>query len=318
MPKVTAKQVRKWCFTYNNPSEHGHTGGDIDNILRRAGCTDFIFQDEVGESGTHHLQGVINLETKRRFSFVKNLINNQVHWEACIDWAGAWAYCSDPNKRQPGGQCWQHGRGPVTRVSRGDGSEPVLREYSALELGILEERQLWTWQRSLVARCQQRPHPRRVSWYWEPDGNMGKTALARYLMHHHGALYVTGKMADIACGFVNYAKCHGGEAPTIILIDVPRSHLSYLSYQAMEKLKDGMLFATKYESQQLLFPPPHLFIFANEQPDLSKLSKDRWEVIKINKDTLDDQVLVPDSPDPNELFDMTQGYAPIEDICDSE
>ena len=51
-----------------------------------------------------------------------------------------------------------------------------------------------------------------------------------------------------------------------------------MSYSAIESLKDGLLFSGKYEGGVKLFPPPHVVIFANFLPDMTKLSIDRWDI----------------------------------------
>ena len=71
-------QVKNWCFTLNNFTE-----ADIQR------CKDFIqdecvfgiFQQEVGENGTPHLQGYFQLKTKKRLSFVKSHVSDRAHFE---------------------------------------------------------------------------------------------------------------------------------------------------------------------------------------------------------------------------------------------
>ena len=52
----------------------------------------------------------------------------------------------------------------------------------------------------------------------------------------------------------------------------------------MECFKNGYVLDTKYEGQKKRFVPPHIFVFSNSLPDISKLSKDRWNIIDINEE----------------------------------
>ncbi|KAL0152206.1 hypothetical protein M9458_051929 [Cirrhinus mrigala] len=95
MPKATAKTrhlnaprqsapgreqpVKRWCFTINNPTadERRH----IEQVVT-ADTADFcVIGDEVGDSGTPHLQGFINMKVKRRLQTMKNWLNARAHFE---------------------------------------------------------------------------------------------------------------------------------------------------------------------------------------------------------------------------------------------
>jgi len=49
----------------------------------------------------------------------------------------------------------------------------------------------------------------------------------------------------------------------------------------LESIKNGLFFSGKYESTQVVMNSPHLIIFANEPPDKSKMSADRWHIVRI-------------------------------------
>lgn len=64
-----------------------------------------------------------------------------------------------------------------------------------------------------------------------------------------------------------------------MLFGIPRTCTAeYVSYSALEELKDGIFFSGKYESSMVMTNNLHIFVFANFEPDRSKLSKDRWEI----------------------------------------
>lgn len=309
-------QIRHWCFTMFGITL-GETGTTLYDILKNDPIIKyFVYQEErCPDTGRDHLQGYLYLTEKKRFSYFNGVdgilpegFMRATHWEKmlstpakCVD------YCTKEDTRV--GQQWRHGDLPVPGPQRrGPAREaPVLREYSAEELGIIPYDQLYLFQRRIVDMVQGPPDDRSIHWYWEADGGKGKTALAKYLLHHHGALYVAGKAADIAQGLVSYAESHQGEAPRIVMVDIPRSNLDFISYGGIEKLKDGLLFTTKYKSQQLQFPHPWLLCFANEPPKYEKLSMDRWKVTELMN--MDFQRIAPAAEDE----DPTQGYRPQEE-----
>lgn len=69
-----------------------------------------------------------------------------------------------------------------------------------------------------------------------------------------------------------------GNPLELVVIDIPRCNENKVSYQAIEDLKNGMLFSTKYESAMCVFDAPHVLVFANFPPERAKLSADRWDV----------------------------------------
>lgn len=66
---------KAWCFTLNNYNQD-----DIIKFRELSGCVYKVFQEEVGENGTHHLQGYLYFQKKARLSAVKK-IDGRAHWE---------------------------------------------------------------------------------------------------------------------------------------------------------------------------------------------------------------------------------------------
>ena len=79
----------------------------------------------------------------------------------------------------------------------------------------------------------------------------------------------------------DYVKTNN-TTPELIVINIPRSHsMDYISYEGIENVKDMYFYSGKYEGGMVFGNPPHLFIFANESPEFSKLSEDRWVIKEI-------------------------------------
>ena len=64
----------------------------------------------------------------------------------------------------------------------------------------------------------------------------------------------------------------------IVFFDFSRSNEDRINYDVIESIKNGMMFSTKYESVVRMYDHPHVIIFANFMPSLTKLSADRWDV----------------------------------------
>lgn len=171
----------------------------------------------------------------------------------------AFLYCLKDETRAPEGVRWSQGL-PRTLDT----------------VGIEELR---PWQRriydSVLLPCP-RDH-RKIRWYWETTGGTGKTFLTKCLVDQRSALVVSGKASDVLAAIALMLK-EKREAPEVIVWDIPRSVADYVSYQSIEKLKDGCFFSGKYESGMVRINTPHILCFANQLPDLEKLSADRWVV----------------------------------------
>lgn len=68
-------QAKHWCFTINNPLPE-----DFDR-LQTVICDYIVAQEERGESGTRHIQGLICFATKIRAAQVKQKIGTRCHLE---------------------------------------------------------------------------------------------------------------------------------------------------------------------------------------------------------------------------------------------
>ena len=237
----------KWCFTYNN-----YTESDILNIIVpkfQEYCKKYVFQREVGESGTHHLQGSIWLKVKGRPSSLK--LSKSIHWEKMRNEEASIAYC---------------------QKKEGSIGEPYIFGFPK-PLKTLTK--LYTWQKKIEDLFMTEPDDRSVNWYWESEGNVGKSAFCRYMAIRHNVCVIQGgKLSDIMNIIYNLDM----DTTTMIIIDIPRNNKSNVSYSSIECIKNGMITNTKYETGFKVFNPPHVVVFSNFEPDEDKLSSDRWVI----------------------------------------
>ena len=93
----------------------------------------------------------------------------------------------------------------------------------------------------------------------------------------------------------------------IFLFNLPRGgYLGTEQNKILESIKDGCAVDGKYNSQKLYFKKANvLIVFANNEPNRSKLSKDRWIILKISKDLTD-------------LVDITRGHSSVKKNIDCE
>jgi hypothetical protein len=245
----------RWCFTFNN-----YTETDVHDISSKVPelCKRYIIAKEVGDSGTPHLQGYIEFHKKCR---PKNLFSERIHWEKSkgtpLDNA---SYCS-----KEGNVILSYGMPrPVVKVT-----------YDMLR----------PWQKVIADKYKEFEDPlfgREIHWYFESEGNVGKSVLCKYFIDCCDALVISGNQNDIKHGIASWIDKRG-EGPPIVVLNIPRSSEGYISYPALEQIKDGFFFSGKYESNSVRFNSPHLICFANHKPDLSMLSADRWKVSHLLK-----------------------------------
>lgn len=244
---------RHWCFTLNN-----YTPNDIVDFVNYGSSNSsikFVFQEETGEHGTPHLQGYIDFGVKLR---PKKLFNDKIHWEKCRNIKKSIEYCQKENTRT--GQVFYCG----------------LKRPKTLKL-ITKLRQ---WQKHILDICLAEPDDRTIYWFYEKIGGVGKSAFVKLLCAKHGALLCSGKASDIKYLIVKYNEKHNAY-PEIILYDIPRSSLDYVSYTGIEEVKNGCFTSSKYECEMVIMNSPHIICFANEEPDYNTMSKDRWKVAEI-------------------------------------
>lgn len=80
-------RVRHFCFTLNNYSER-----EIKDLCLKLSDGSYVFQKEVGESGTPHLQGFVSYKNPRTLNGMKK-VNSRIHWEVARNINAAKDYC---------------------------------------------------------------------------------------------------------------------------------------------------------------------------------------------------------------------------------
>lgn len=252
------KKSRGFIFTWNNPDK---TPVEFVEAVKKHGAKKLVFQLERGEeTGTPHYQGYLYYRNAR-------------YAKAISKHFGMWCQEAENDKA-----CEKYAQKIATREEGPWGFG--MKEFSLPQTPIKTITELRPWQQEVEKIILEEPDDRSIYWYYERTGNVGKTAMAKYLCARYDALYVNGKAADVKCALALLEK-EEKPIPKIIIFGFTRSNEGHVSYDAMEAVKDGLCFSGKYESRQLMFNSPHVLVFANFPPEAEKLSLDRWRIVEI-------------------------------------
>lgn len=168
--------------------------------------------------------------------------------------------------------------------TRAPGKEPIEKKVFVPDVVIDEMDDLvpFPWQQEIIdmVSVKAKPGDRTIYWYWCKNGNSGKTTLAKHihLLHKDVTLAVNGNAKDIKCAAAKFLEGHNLH---ICMFTFPRTVENYVSYAALEDMKDGFFFSGKYESGMVHINPPHVICFANFEPKKKGISNHKWKIIEI-------------------------------------
>jgi hypothetical protein len=261
-----APQHRRWCWTLY--PEKNITVDMVDELSAFLGsvCKKFVFQvEKCPTTGKQHYQGYSEFTNARQMNGVIKVLK-------------------------------MHGKGP--HVEPAKGNEDQCYDYCTKEESRdmvggqggfparlkdpLEGVEMYDWQKELIDMIKTEPDKRKIYWIYDTGGNMGKTTLAKHICmkYRKEALYVNGKSADIQCGIAKHIN--DGKDLKVAIFGYPRSAEQFVSYGALEVVKDGIFYNGKYESGMVMYNIPHVIVLANFPPDQTKLSGDRWVIKDIS------------------------------------
>ncbi len=257
-PQKRCKRHRAYCFTLNN-----YTVEELTQIHSNFDtCSEYIYGFEIGEEKTPHIQGYVKFKNPRSFDRIKSIIPRAHIEKARGNIKANFDYCSK------GGD---YESNIDLRSFQEKVAAACLEKYKDVK---------WKkWQQKIIDILDNEPDARKIYWFWENTGNVGKSYLAKFICLKYDVIICDGKKENV----FNQVKTSmdNEKIPKIILLDIPRKNLEYINYGAIEQLKNGMIYSGKYEGSQCLFPEPHVIILANKKPDINTMSKDRWAIEKI-------------------------------------
>jgi hypothetical protein len=248
MPKsIRGKHSLYWLATFNN-----YTEDELQTWLVELNdkCKMFVMQEEMGESGTPHLQCKICLLKSARP--IETFSCKKIHWEQSKKWKG-WQYCCKDESNN--GRRWSKGV---------DVPEPLIVHEP------------YGWQLEVVDLVKAEPKERKVHWFWSEKTPIGRSSLARYLAIKHDVKLIDGTRASMRW------LADMETPPTAVQIDLRGLKKRFKYYASLQKIKDGVFFSEKKRDMVIWNKCPHVIVFASFEPEYEKLSADRWVVKKID------------------------------------
>ncbi|QMW68649.1 replication-associated protein [Crucivirus-93] len=285
-------KARCYTGTWNNYSEEEYV--KLGQFCIDEKCVEYAYQKEEGEiDGTPHIQFAMKFENPRSWAaIVKKLTKNvqdedktkydvegkpknNFHLEKAKNWIACMKYCSKDDT------C-VGGKVKVEKVK-----DPYILDDP------LEGNDLHPWQKELELELEVKADKRSIIWYYDHEGNSGKTTFAKYLCIKYPGevIYMAGKAADLKYGVFDYHQTQDAmvlkgfkrQYLRIVMFDLTRSTEDFISWQGIEEVKNGIFYNTKYKSGMCLYNCPHVIIFANFKPNKLKLSLDRWNIRILGK-----------------------------------
>lgn len=290
------KQASAYCFTLNN-----YTTAEVD-YLKALSVKYMVFgMEEAPSTGTPHLQGYVVFPKKKEFNAVVKLLprchltvargNAQQNYDYCTkeevpsyekgerptgslgDINAKFVACVRDHLLPPDEKVVKHGGIYIRYKKNIDavGNEILAAQNKQKLRDQFEDAILRPYQEKLFELLV--PDDRTILWVYDKAGNMGKTWMSKYIQAKlDGIRFTNAKTADI---------CYAYNGERYVVFDFSRSSSERINYDVIEQIKNRMLFSGKYESCSKLYPDTCCVVcFANDRPDKSKMSLDRWRIIK--------------------------------------
>lgn len=221
-------------------------------------------------TGKLHFQYTIKLLKLLELDDIRKLMQDKI--ERGIDVrplkkhpAAAFRYCDKDPSRIDGPWCHME-------------DAKVNNDYKGKDLPV----KLLHWQDYICRRLLESLDNRRIYWLFDKLGSHGKSTLVKWMAYYHNAIILDwADMKDCACA-VSRAK-----DKKIIIFNLMRSKPARICHQdlyaAIEACKDGIVFSPKYESGQVIWEGSNVLVLSNFEPDLDRLSRDRWDILDISR-----------------------------------
>lgn len=295
---ATGGAAKHWCFTVNNPTDESRL--IVAQLIENPIVSYVIVGREVGEQGTPHLQGFFSLTARKRFAQVKALFGTvNPHLEVSRNIRASIQYCKkEGDYDEYGSQQSRQGERSDLEAFKEDVKQGNTDLKSIIELHSdvyakytrfvidyvnlhkpkrkIDSHELHSWQQDLNDYLKSDADDRTVVFIVDKIGNKGKTWFAHWFADQNERVQVLqpGKKADMA-------HCLD-ESCNVFIFDAPRSKQGeYIQYDFLEDIKNGYVFAPKYESRVKVLEKSHVVVLMNEHPDMTKLSSDRYKIIEI-------------------------------------
>lgn len=281
-----SSQITGYDFTLKCLKSDGteYSKDDVSKMLQPL-CKNYVFQKEKSETGYLHFQGRIRLIKK---SIKSTLLKHFKDYDLA----------DVPSFSPTSGQVFQtknfnyvlksetRVEGPFTDK---DFIPEKLKEpeYIPRQYRYAYD-EFYDWQKkiyddSLVFDT------RTINVIVDTKGNVGKSTIANIIAIKKNGLIIPNvdDSEKIIYSVCNILQSKNVRDVIPIFVDMPRA-MSKLTlnnfYSAIETIKSGRLYDIRYKYTEWLIDSPVIWVFTNEYPDVSLLSRDRWKVWTITDD----------------------------------
>lgn len=235
----------------------------------------WVFQLEQGEkTGKFHYQGRMSFkEPKRRTEVPKvfpDFPNISIKIEGPDEVKSAF-YCMKEDTRIDGPWSDKDGMIYIPRQVR-----EVMDSWYPWQQAIIDSINNW--------------EPRRINLIIDKNGCQGKSVVSTYLGASRLAseLPYCNDFKDMMRMIYDKQDSWQNKCPAF-LMDMPRclnKQKLHGLYGALEIVKKGYAYDDRYSYKECYFDSPVIWVFTNEQPDLSMLTLDRWAMWEIHEGNL--------------------------------
>lgn len=278
--EMATKQLNTWEFTWNSENTESWVGPSPEIFKEHLenNFEQWCFQLE--RESRHHFQGHLKLqggrkEVKNTILHMLGLVNNNDIKQLTVSPAsnngittgGAAFYCMKPGAID----------GPWCDENH---SFKKKVKYTGKDLACMENP--FPWQQVVIDWIKESPEDdRTIKWICNPRGCERKSKLMKYLCFNKNEFDCTRLGLGTATQ-LKEAACAKG-AHRCWLVDLPRVAGNQESrrdlFSALEEIKNGWVETYMHgKPKELWMEPPHVIIMANDMPDLTFCSPDRWNV----------------------------------------
>ena len=249
-----------------------------EELCEKSVLEDWIFEKEICPTTLKpHLQCAFKFYDKKRINQYFGQFEDKWHVETMAKhakWEDQLFYCSKDAREQQ------------------DESLLFAHWYKIpVQLKILKEEQLYPWQKSFIEKTFEPVDDRSINILIDPKTCNGKTQVMKYCAKKYKYIFFEeAEKADIAFSLVSKKK-RGIDLnrKQTFIFDIAKGQTKKLDISILEKLKDGAIFSSKYECDELLYNSPHIWVFCNEKPlgDYSRQNVWRLWTIDSNKELIE-------------------------------
>lgn len=245
--------VFRFDFTYHSSKELKDVDKGGVEAWCLAHCKHWCFQLEESSTGNLHFQGRVSLLTRTRLSSIISTTSG-FHWSYTSSNCTSFDYVMKEE----------------TRVD-GPWADNIIIPKPTRDIdGIV----LRPWQASLFGMSKVYDG-RAIDVILNPKGNLGKTIFRKWMSFHGHAktiptinnskdlMQAVYSMGVSKCYILDFAKAMDQKAYRPL-------------YSAIEDVKSGYVWDTRYKFKELHMDPPRIFIFTNNLPPPEFMSDDRW------------------------------------------